>query len=175
MTGMMLRRVGNSALLVLGGLTAGCATTGQNNLTDGNVVAVAMALNNGEIMTSQPAISKAANARVKTFAQLMIDHHTAANGQLAAVGIPAQENAMSQALTQTATELTASLSPLSGEQFDRAYMRAQIQLHETALRTLTNVLIPETESGALLNVLQQMRATVVSHLEMARDIDDDLN
>ena len=39
--------------------------------------------NNAEIMMGQMAVQKASSPEVKTFAQTMVDHHTAANAQLA--------------------------------------------------------------------------------------------
>jgi putative membrane protein len=154
---------------VLPALSA-CDENSDGAMSDAEVVAVAMALNSGEVMTSEPAQTRASSQAVRNFAAMMITDHTAANQRLTALGITPQPNLLSQQLTQAATQLTQSLSTLTGAAFDRAYMDAQLQLHQTALTLLEEELIPEAEAAALRAELELMRTSVIAHLDMATNI-----
>ena len=155
-----------AALLV--GSTA--AVDAQETLNDGEIVAVAVALNSGEIVTSEPAQARAENENVGEFANRMVVDHTAANEQLQALGIAPVQNELSQQLTATAVEQASALTETEGAALDMAYMEVQLALHQTALDTLDNTLIPQAENAELRTQLEQMRATVAAHLEMAGSI-----
>jgi putative membrane protein len=107
---------------------------------------------------------------VRNFAAMMITDHTAANQRLLALGITPRPNLLSEQLTLAATQLTQSLSQLTGAAFDRAYMDAQVQLHQTALTLLEEELIPEAETAALRAELEGMRTSVIAHLDLATSI-----
>jgi len=155
-------------------LAAGCATAGPavigSALNDANIVAVAMAANNGEVLTSEPALQKATAPAVRDFAQRMVVDHNAANEQLRAVGVDPQENDMSQQLTASAAETVQALSTYTGAGYDRAYMDAQISMHRYTLNSLDNTLIPAARRRQLINTLRQIRETVAAHLQQAEQV-----
>lgn len=142
----------------------------QDALEDGEIVAVAVALNNGEIVTSEPAQTRASSEEVRSFADRMITDHTAANEQLQMLGIALVQNALSEQLTGTAVQQASALNELEGAEFDTAYMEAQLTLHRTALETLDGTLIPQAENAELRAQLEQMRAAVAEHLALAESI-----
>src|SRR6476620_3115244 len=80
-----------------------------------------------EVELGQLATQKAASEDVKKFGQRMVDDHSKANDQLKQVAqqqhidIPTELNAKDKA--------KAKLEKLSGEQFDRAYMKDMVQDH----------------------------------------------
>jgi putative membrane protein len=81
-----------------------------------------------EVELGQLATEKASSDAVKKFGQRMVDDHTKANEQLQAlaakenVTLPDKPNAQQR-------QEKARLEKLSGEQFDRAYMRLMVQDH----------------------------------------------
>jgi len=139
-------------------------------LSDRNIVAVAIAANDGEIQTSQVALVRATDAAVLNFAQEMITDHTDLNEQLQGLGISPSENALSRLLMQTAAQTTQTLNQLSGTAFDRAYMDAQIAMHQSTLDLLEDNLIPQAGNGPLRSVLLEMEQDVTDHLQQARQI-----
>jgi putative membrane protein len=163
-----------AALLAAVLLAAGGATTGPSVIgspyNDADIVAITMASNDGEILTSEPALEKATAPAVRDFAQLMVHDHTAANEQLRHVGVEPQENDLSRQLTGSAAETVQALATYSGAQYDRAYMDAQIAMHRYTLNALDNTLIPAARRRHLINTLKQIRETVASHLEQAEQV-----
>lgn len=139
-------------------------------LSDREIVAVAIAANDGEIQTSQTALVRATDAAVLDFAQQMITSHTALNEQLQGLGISPSENALSRLLVQTAAQTTQTLNQLSGAAFDRAYMDSQIAMHQATLDLLEEDLIPQADNGPLRSVLREMEQEVADHLQLARQI-----
>lgn len=138
--------------------------------SNAEVVGVVTTANNGEIETSQPAVQKAASSDVRAFAQQMIADHTASNTRLAALGIANGDSDLEEQLRSSAARTTEVLQQYEGAAFDRAYMDAQIQMHQYVLTSLDNTLIPSATSSALRTELEQTRTSVAAHLERARAI-----
>jgi putative membrane protein len=88
-----------------------------------------------EIESSKLALEKTTNTEVKSFANMMISAHTKTTDELTAavkaekldVAIPAKLDAEHEA------KLT-KLKDLSGAEFDKAYMDAQVEGHQAALK-----------------------------------------
>ena len=83
-----------------------------------------------EVELGQLATQKASSEDVKKFGQRMVDDHSKANDQLKQVAaqehidLPTEPSAKDKATK-------ARLEKLSGEQFDRAYMRDMVKDHRT--------------------------------------------
>lgn len=144
--------------------------TGPVRLSDGQVVAIAIALNESEIVTSQPALIKAVSAAVIDFAEEMITDHSATIERLEDLGIAPVPNAISTDLNRVADQVEDILDELSGGEYDRAYIDAQIELHLLALDFIDNLLRPEASDAALRVELEAMRAIVRAHLLEAEQI-----
>jgi putative membrane protein len=82
-----------------------------------------------EVTLGRLALERAANPDVKQFAQRMVDDHTAANNELMqlaqtkGVTLPTQPAAKHRAMM-------TKMGKLTGEAFDREYMRAQLKDHD---------------------------------------------
>jgi putative membrane protein len=162
-------------------LTAGCARVvvetpvatfpAGTAFTNAQVVGVVIAANQGEIDTSEPAVERATNEAVREFAQRMVTDHAAANQRLEALGIATAQHDLREQLETSARQTTQALQQYPrGAAYDRAYMDAQIRLHEYKLNSLDNFLIPSATNAALRQELQQMRTSVNAHLTQAREV-----
>jgi putative membrane protein len=89
--------------------------------------------NMAEIQLGQMAESQASSADVKSFAQMMVAHHTQANQQLLPL---AQQLGVQQPtdLDGKHKALAARLSKLHGEEFDRAFTKAMVADHQDTLK-----------------------------------------
>ena len=143
---------------------------GMNQLTDADAGAVARTINDGEIQTSQVALTNATSQQVRDFAQMMIDDHTNANKQLQANGYVMHENPVTMVLNADVNRRLGDLRGRSGSDFDRHYIAHQIDLHQTALETLRTTLQPSAREENLRQTLNVMRQSVEMHLEQARAI-----
>ena len=148
------------------------STQTDTTLSDGGIMHVAMTLNQGEVLTSQPGISKGMRDSVRAFAQMMVTEHTS-SAQLAQTtagnaGLTMQPNAVSDSLNNVAQGVAAKLSSLSGATFDSTFIEAQVTMHHQALDMLDFTLIPKAQNQQVKSFLTNMRATVAQHLTMAK-------
>lgn len=125
-----------------------------------------------EIETSRLAVSKAQNAEVKQFGQQMITDHTRANNELKTLAgkknitLPTEVDAMHKAMA-------TKLSGLSGAEFDKEYMRGQVEDHERSVALFQ----AQADNGADAEAKALAAKTLPNlkmHLEMARKINDKL-
>jgi putative membrane protein len=143
----------------------------DTTLSDGGIMHVAMTLNQGEVITNQPGVSKGTTDSVRAFAQMMVTEHgsTAQLAQTTAgnAGLALQPNAISASLNSVAQGVAAKLSSLNGASFDSTFMEAQVTMHHQALDMLDYALIPKAQNQQVRTFLTNMRATVAQHLTRA--------
>jgi putative membrane protein len=143
--------------------------------SDAEVVDIVHTSNTGEVQMGQLAVQRATDARVRQYAQRMIDEHTAADQRLTATGVTAtSRDAMSTNFLQATEQTMTSLRAQNGAGFDRAYMDSQVQVHTYVLHNLDTVLIPSAKNADLRLVLQNMRTSVAEHLRQAQDLRRDV-
>ncbi|HEX7153052.1 MAG TPA: DUF4142 domain-containing protein [Thermoanaerobaculia bacterium] len=159
-------------------LMAGCATTdpmgpvmpGAQPETD--IAAIMAAANEGEIQQGQAARTRAQSADVRAFADQMVTDHTNALNQgrdlFGRIGVTPADNTTSSTLRANSQRTVTNLGTYNGQDFDRTYIRSQIDLHQWLLSTLDTALIPSARNAELRTFLEQQRATVAAHLEHAR-------
>ena len=142
------------------------------------IAAVVVAANQAEIASGQMAQQKATDPRVKEFAGRLVAEHTAARDAAMAAfgqgGITPEENPVSQQLRTNAQSTMASLQSMSGAEFDRAFVDAQIQAHQSSLDASDRVLAPNADDAALQKVVADNRAAVAAHLEHLRQLQSSL-
>ena len=148
-------------------------------VSDPEIAAILAASDTSEIQPSQLAGQKAENTAVRDFAQRMINDHGMLSDSLRAMAeangiIPAPNPVSQQVQSQTQTTLQR-LQGLSGAGFDRAYMQAMVDSHQTALTTIETQLIPSAQNPHLRTALEQkIRPAVAMHLDEARQIQGSL-
>jgi putative membrane protein len=116
-----------------GGSTAGTAgqstTDSKAKPADRTFIAKAAAGGLAEVKLGTLASEKASNADVKKFGEMMVTDHTKANDQLKQIA-SAQQVTPPADLKPQDQAVYDRLSKLSGEQFDRAYMRHMVEDHQ---------------------------------------------
>ena len=168
--------------------TSGATTESPAIFSGGAALRQAMEMNAAEVELGKTASSKAQNARVKSFAEMMVKDHTDALSKLRAIpGGPSAEikpNAEHQ-------KVADHLSKLSGAQFDRAYMNEMVSGHQMALQffeqqaksssgttsSTTNANANTRTSGntkTLAQVSEELLPAVRMHLQEAQDIQKEL-
>ena len=120
------------------------------------------------------ALGKTHNARVRTFAELMIRDHTAVNegagALLAKLNVKPQDNAFSQALIAGATKKKVELNALKGKAFDRAYAANELAYHQIVNKTVGESWIPTVQNGEVKSFLEQSLVTFKVHEGHAADM-----
>lgn len=146
----------------------GAAQPGRH-LSDAEALGVAQAANNAEMQAAQAAQQKAKSDAVRGFAQKMLADHGRLQAQIAALGA-AQESPASRDLGQAAQAQLQSLQSLSGDDFDRAYISAQVNDHRQVLSLLDGA----DRSGPHSGLLETARETVRGHLAEAERLEAQL-
>ncbi len=82
-----------------------------------------------EVQLSQLALQKAGNNDVRNFAQRMVDDHTRMNSEMTQLA-QSKNIALPTDLSPEQKALADRLATLSGDEFDRAYMAANVAAHE---------------------------------------------
>ncbi len=161
------------AFVALAFLAAACGSNSNPNLakpalsaTDSAFITGAGQASNAEIAAANLALTRSTNADVLAFANLMITDHTAENSALAQVGTDVGE-ASPTGVDATQAATAATLTPLSGPAFDKAYIDSEISGHTMNLQ---NNYTPELASGTNAEVKQYAttyQPQVQSHLMKA--------
>jgi putative membrane protein len=121
-----------------------------------------------EIQSSQLAVQKAQTASVKSFAQMMIDGHTATSAKLkpiaqqAGVAPPAMLDAKHQAMI-------SSLQAASATEFEKRYIEQQTTAHQEAL-ALHQGYASKGDNAALRAFASQTAPIVEQHLAQLRKL-----
>lgn len=122
-----------------------------------------------EIETARMALSKGTAPEVKAFAQQMIDDHTAANKELAAIA-KGKDLQIADDVELMNKAKAFILKQRDGESFDVAYANNQVSAHEQTIelfREAVNLRDPELKAFA-----QKTLPKLEHHLRMAQDLVD---
>jgi putative membrane protein len=144
-------------------------------LSDGQIVAIAMAANDEALEHAKIAKTKAKDRRVKAFAKLMSKDHSDANKREAALveraGLTTLDSEASRKLVEDAKARTETLtSAAKGAEFDRAYIEAQVQVHTQVLDMIDNQMLPAAQNAELKAEIDALRGVIDAHLSEAREI-----
>ncbi len=154
--------------------TSGESTRGAA-LSDGQIVAITSAANEGEIAMAELAKKNADSARVKSFATTMISEHGSAEAKGKSISQSANiqpvESDVSRRLKADADSTLASLRDQKGKAFDKAYVNAQVKMHRQVLATIDDELLPNASNPQLKKHLDDVRKHVASHLAKAEDLE----
>jgi len=148
-------------------------STTPGRMAANDIAGILTTANQGEIDQANAALAKTTNADVRAFARMMVTDHTNAMNDARDVftrnGITPGDNATTNELKANGQRSTMNLDAYHGAAFDRAYMQAQIDMHQWLLTNLDSLLIPSSR-GELRTLLESTRATVSSHLDKAREV-----
>jgi putative membrane protein len=154
------------------------AATPKPTLSDGQIAMISDLANSAEVEQGKLAQSKAKSAAVKKFAAMMVKHHgeakTEQNKLVKRLGITPTQSPDATTLKGDADKTLATLREASGPSFDAAYMDSQVAEHQKVLDTIDQQLLPSAQSAEVRDALQKAREKVVSHLEEAKRLQNEL-
>ncbi|MEP7051841.1 MAG: DUF4142 domain-containing protein [Pseudomonadota bacterium] len=144
-------------------------------LTDEQIAAITDAANSAEIAQAKLAQGKSKNAGVKRFAAMMVKHHSEAKQKQAKLKLKASESSISTALESDAASTLNALKSDKGDEFDKAYIAAQVQEHQTVLDTINQKLLPNAKNADLRAYLDEIKPRVEEHLKLAKQLQEDFD
>lgn len=166
----------------------------ETGFTDADVVSAVDALNTTQIEEAEQALERSQSDEVRNFAQRMITDHQALQaraGELSLSDVPPASgpsdptqttpstgmqdpDAVLDMIRQSSEDARSQLEGVEGAEFDRQYMSRQVQAHQQALDLIDQQLMPATQDATLRQVLEEARPVIEAHLQMARDLEQQL-
>lgn len=147
--------------------------TGEgDDLTPGQVIGAARAINVGEVEQATAVQGRVADPELSTMVDRIVQDHRAALQSLEQVstqlGLVGEESDLSRELQEDLQERTGDLTGKQGDDLTDDFLEAQIEGHEKALEVIDDTLMPATSEPTLQQYLTELRGLVAAHLEMAR-------
>jgi putative membrane protein len=137
-------------------------------LSDAQIAAITDLVNSTEIEQAELALGTSNDPRVLSFARMMLEQHREWRQRQAQLGFSTAGSPMFQTISQQGRRTVATLSDLEGQEFDRAYLQAQLEQHQRVLNQIDQQLLPTARNPQLVEYLQTMRPIVQQHLQAAR-------
>ncbi|GJG87085.1 hypothetical protein tb265_22660 [Gemmatimonadetes bacterium T265] len=151
--------------------------TSTGKMTDPEIVSLTQAADEGEIMTSKVALTKATNPDVRKFAQQMIADHTQMISQRNALGKAQNLKPAAGAkdsIGDAGKKMTAALQAApKGMAFDTAYVNGQVMAHTNTLAMVQKA-EGEAQNAALKGMLTKAAPIVQKHLDAAKSLQSKL-
>jgi putative membrane protein len=152
----MIRNILTAAALAIAIPAVAAAQAGKPN--DAQIAHIAYTAGVIDVAAGQQALARSHDTAVRAFAAEMVRDHTAVNDQALALvkklGVTPQDNPTSASLQAAAKAKLAADAKLSGEAFDRAYVRNEVAYHQTVNGALSATLIPSAQNAELKGLLQ---------------------
>ncbi|NWF74418.1 MAG: DUF4142 domain-containing protein [Nitrospirae bacterium] len=167
--------------MVCGALLSGCSLSQPavpvTTFSDSNVLAMLDTINLSEINAASLARQKASSPDTRMFAARMLNEHTRMLQQMRhlarRIHIQPQPPALALQATKTHQTTMEELRNLSDRDFDRAYLKYQIRMHEQALNLVQDT-ARSVESPQLQQHLRQAHPDLEGHLSAAKAIERQL-
>lgn len=123
-----------------------------------------------EVQSSELALQKATDSKVKEFAKMMVTDHQAANDKLKSTVQSAQLPSPPTELDAKHKKIMDKLQSASGRAFDRAYIDAQLKAHKEAVELFSNY-AKKGQNKELQDFAQQTLPTLEQHLKQVRSLE----
>jgi putative membrane protein len=143
--------------------------------TDGQILDVIHQANGGEIDQAKLASTRARDGRVKRLAAMMLNDHSAADGEVQSLverlATSLEPTPESRRIARSTHDATQALGlQAGGADFDRAYLEAQVEEQQAVLATIDSDLMPRAQSPDVRNLLTEVRGKVMLHLQRAQEL-----
>lgn len=143
-------------------------------LNDAEIVHTIVTANQVFIENGELAEKKARNKNVHAFARRIIKESTDVNKQLkgltAKLKVTPEDNAISKSLKADGKKNLDKLKNLSGSEFDKAYIDAEIKLHQKVIDVVDIQLVPAVKNEKLKALVAKVHPALAFHLEYADTI-----
>ena len=137
--------------------------------TDMQFVAVAAGSGMYEVEAARLAVSRATDPQVRSFAQMLVDHHTASNNELTAL-VSAKGHRIAPGLPPSLQQKVTTLSGMQGVAFDREFIRMTgVQDHMAAIAAFDQARTTVADAG-LRAFIEKTLPVLRSHLQQAQGI-----
>lgn len=162
-----MRRLSWVGPLALALLAMGVRAADDERIDDAAFVKKACSAGMAEVKAGDLALQKAHEAKVKNFAQRIVDDHTKANRQLEELA-SRKGWVLPKTIDDHCQKEIDKLSGATAQEFDRMYLQGQLKAHEAAVKLFQH----EAQSGQDADLkawASKTLPTLREHLQMAKD------
>jgi putative membrane protein len=138
------------------------------NISDADFAREASAGGLAEVNLGRIGVQRAVNPEVRKFAQRMVDGHGKANQELITLANK-KGMTLARAMDQEHQQLADRLMKMSGEEFDRTFMKHMLKDHKDAV-ALFEAEANKTQDADLKQFASRTLPTLREHLRMAREL-----
>jgi putative membrane protein len=154
------------------------ATASAQAPSDAQIAHIVVTANQVDIDAGKLAASRATNAEVKAFGEMMSRDHAGVNKQAVDLAtklkVTPQDNDTSKSLKAGGEKNVANLKTLKGAAFDKAYIDNEVAYHQAVLDAVDKTLIPSAQNADLKALIVKVRPAFVAHLEKAKQVQSSL-
>jgi putative membrane protein len=151
-----------------GGDTAASSTSTNAPTTPAAMLSQLNVGNRTEIQVAGMAARKATSAQVKQVARKLVADHTMNESQLKALAKKLNLNLTSaeggNVAAADSAALPSDLQGASGKQFDQAFVRHEIEDHQSNIEKIRNQMIPAADNPQVKMFLQKTVTAMEGHL-----------
>jgi putative membrane protein len=151
--------------------SAEATTDAGVRLTDDQILQVTRTANSAEVAQAQLAHRKSRDARVQRLAAVTIRDQEEEDTQGAAiakkVSLRPDESPQSIEIESQTGGTMRNLKVQTGDDFNKAYVDAQVRQNRTVLGLIEGKLLPESTAPDLRTYLQRMKSSTEDHLDNA--------
>ena len=147
---------------------------GNRRLTEANIAAMVMALNNTDISYARLVPARSERDDVKQFAERMLTDHNGVNGMvsdvLSKLDIAPEDNIASLDMRDESAEKRDILREISGYPFDSTYIENETAYHRKFLAQIDTAMVPAARTIEMQGLLNALRPAVAAHLAHAEQV-----
>jgi putative membrane protein len=164
--------------------TSGAVTTpdaaqsqASMSMSDSDILAIMTAIDDNEIAAAGAAQKEKLGAKAKDYAKMLKKQHTANSDKTKKLskktGIsPSTTNQTAMDLRAKGAGELATLVPLQGKEFEKAYIDAMVTGHTEALQVIDAQLLPAAKNDEVRAQVDEMRGHVSHHLEEGKRLQE---
>jgi len=157
--------------------TSSAAPTPRIALDDPTIVAIFDAANTSDIETGELGAKEGSTAAVREFGAMLARDHRIVRQQgrdlAKKLGVtptpPKDDNA-----AKDHAAIMRLLKSLSGEEFDRAFLRNEVGYHEAVIAAVQKTLLPAIQNDELKDLVTKVAPAFVAHRDAAKNMLDKL-
>lgn len=167
--------LGATLVVLAAALTAAPGSTAAAqgpSLDDATIVAIFDGANTADIETGALAEARGSAKEVRDFGAMLARDHKMVRQQgrdlAAKLGVtptpPKDEGAKDHAAAM------AQLRSLKGAEFDRAFLRHEVEFHQAVIDAINGTLLPAIQNGELKALVEKVAPAFQAHMAMAQEI-----
>ena len=154
------------------------STAGSGTMTDANIFSALTTANAAEVEAGKEAATKATDADVKAFAQMMVTDHQAmldkGNELARTLNIVPVAGETAEDVREDSKDAAEDLKDEAGRDFNDEYIEKQIDAHENTLELLDRA-NNSTANADIKALIAEARPKVQAHLDRAKQIKDKID